>query len=423
MIKAVLTDVDGMLCDYIGIAWIRYLGVNNHIDDEIYDDFEDLIAGYSRGLVDYNEFTKDRILLYGEAMKGKDVKEVDRLAKSFFDAFKKGIPKESLNLIKHFKKQGYKIIAITVSPSPVAEYVLKYLGITEFYSTELEILNGKYTGDVVSKIHQGKEGKLAIVRSVIINEGINTSESFAIGDTMHDLPLLESVAYPIALNPKGKLIKYAVENGFSIATFDDVLDICKNLIKTGKKGIHEQVKFIYEVGNLKYVKKSWWANMQIDNTESVAEHSHRSSIVSALIALEEGEDPYKCAFSNLVRELNQVRTTNINRLMEIYIKDKKSIEKKSFNDLISRLDKKKKKLIEDAHWNYGNKKIENICFDAVILENLMTSREYELKGYAHSRVWIEKLLLLLKTKTGKKWGRVLAEGDPSSWWFGLKKVE
>jgi putative hydrolases of HD superfamily len=423
MIKAVLTDVDGMLCDYIGIAWIRYLGVNNHIDDDIYDDFEDLIAAYSRGLIDYNEFTKDRILLYAESMKNKDVKEVDELAKSFFDAFKKGIPKESLKLVKYFKKQGYKIIAITVSPSPVAEYVLKYLGITEFYSTELETLNGKYTGDVASKIHQSKEGKLAIVRSVIINEGINTSESFAIGDTMHDLPLLESVAYPIALNPKGKLVKHAIENNFSVATFDDVLDVCKNIVKSGKKSIYEQVKFIYEVGNLKYVKKSWWANMQIDSNESVAEHSHRSSIVSALIALEEGEDPYKCAFSNLVRELNQVRTTNINRLMEMYIKDKSKIEKESFDDLVSRLDVKKKKLIEEAHWNYGNKKIENICFDAVILENLMTAREYEIKGHAHSRIWIEKLLSLLRTKTGKKWGKVFSEGDPSSWWFGLKKVE
>lgn len=423
MIKAVLTDVDGMLCDYIGIAWVRYLGVNNHIDDESYDDFEDVIAAYSRGLIDYHEFTRDRILIYAEMMKNKEVKEIDELAKSFFNAFKKGIPKESLSLIKHFKKKKYKIIAITASPSPIVDYVLDYLGIDNFYSTKLEVINGKYTGDILSELHKSKDGKLSIVRGVIINEGIDTSESFAIGDTVHDLPLLESVAYPIALNPKGKLIKYAIENDFNIATFDDVMSVCKKILKTGKKSIHEQVKFIYEVGNLKYVKKSWWANMQIDSNESVTEHSHRSSIVSALIALEEGEDPYKCAFSNLVRELSQVRTTNINRLMEVYIKDKKKIEEKSFKDLISRLDKTKKKLIEDAHSNYGNKKIEKICFDAVILENIMTAREYELKGYFHSRIWIDKLLLLLKTKTAKKWGKVLSTGDPSSWWFGLKKVE
>ena len=255
MIKAVLTDVDGMLCDYIGIAWVRYLGVNTHIDDESYDDFEDLIAAYSRGLIDYNEFTRDRILLYGETMKNKNVKEVEDLAKKFFDAFKKGIRKESIDLIKHFKKKGYKIYAVTASPSPVVEYVLEHLGIDNFYSTKLEIINGKYTGDILSNMHLTKEGKLDIVRSLIINEGINTSESFALGDTLHDLPLLESVAYPIALNPKGKLIKYASENDISVATFDNVLDVCKNLIKNDKKSPFEQIKFVYEVGNLKYIKQ------------------------------------------------------------------------------------------------------------------------------------------------------------------------
>ncbi len=272
-------------------------------------------------------------------------------------------------------------------------------------------------------MHKGDDGKLTTVREIIINEGIDTSISFALGDTINDLPLLESVAYPIALNPKGKLIKYAIENNFSIATFDDVLSVCKDVVSKDKKSLFEQMKFIYEVGNLKYIKRTWWANMQIESNESVSEHSHRSSIVSAMLALEEGEDPYKCAFSNLVRELSQVRTTNINRLMEMYIENKKKIEENAFNDLVSRLDSKNKKLIEDAHWNYGSKKIEKICFDAVILENLMTAREYELKGYTHSKVWVEKLLSLLKTKTAKKWGKVLCKGDPSSWWFGLKKVE
>lgn len=422
MIKAVITDVDGMLCDYIGIAWVRFLGVNNHIDEESYEDFEDLIAAYSRGLIDYNEFTRDRILLYSEIMKGKNVKEIDNLAKTFFDSFKKGIPSQSTELIKYFKKKNYKIIAITASPSPVVDYVLNYLGIEQFYSTKLEIHDNYYTGDIMSDMHNLKEGKSSIVKHVIITEGINTSESFAIGDTIHDLPLLESVAYPIALNPKGKLIKYAKENDFSIANFDNVLEVCKGIIKTGKKSVHEQVKFIYEVGNLKYVPCSWWFNMQVDNIESVAEHSHRSAIISSLIAVEEGEDPYKCAFCNLVREFNEVRTTDINRLMAMYIKDKKQIENDAFNDMVSRLDSTKRKLIEEARSSYGNKKIEKICFDAVLLENLMTAREYEMKGYTHSRIWIEKLLEILSTKSGKKWGKVLAKGDPSSWWFGLKNV-
>jgi len=422
MIKAVITDVDGMLCDYIGIAWVRFLGVNNHIDGESYEDFEDLISAYSRGLIDYNEFTRDRILLYAEIMKGKNVKEIDQLAKTFFNSFKKGIPSQSLELIKYFKKKNYKIIAITASPSPVVDYVLNYLGIEQYYSTKLEIHDNYYTGDLVSEMHNLKEGKSSIVKNVIISEGINTSESFAIGDTIHDLPLLESVAFPIALNPKGKLIKYAKENDFSIANFDNVLEVCKNLIKNDKKSSFEQIKFIYEVGNLKYIKRSFWANLQIEDVESIAEHSHRAAIISSLLAVEENADPYKCAYCNIVKNFNMVRTTEINRLMEMYIKDKNTIEENAFKDLVSRLDKDKRKLIENARSSYGDKKIEKICYDAIFLENLMTAREYEMKGYTHSRIWIEKLLQLLSTKSGKKWGKVLAKIDPSSWWFGLKNV-
>lgn len=424
MIKAVLTDVDGMLCDYIGIAWVRYLGVNNHIDEESYEDFEDLIQAYSRGLIDYSEFTRDRTLLYGEIMKNKNVKEIESLSLNFFNGFKKGsIRKESINLIKYFKKKGYKIYAITASPSPVVDYLLYYLGIEDFYSTKLEVVNGKYTGDFITNIHSTKEGKLDVVRSLIINEGINTSESFALGDTLHDLPLLENVAYPIALNPKGKLIKYASENDISVATFDNVLEVCKNLIKNDKKSSFEQIKFIYEVGNLKYIKRSFWANMQIEDVESIAEHSHRAAIISSLLAVEENADPYKCAYCNIVKNFNMVRTTEINRLMEMYIKDKNTIEENAFNDLVSRLDKDKRKLIENARSSYGDKKIEKICYDAVFLENLMTAREYEMKGYAHSKIWIEKLIGILQTKTAKKWGKVLSKTDPSSWWFGLRNVK
>ncbi len=423
MCKAVITDVDGTLCDYIGIAWIRYLGANKLIEEDIFDQHEHLVEAYGRGLIDHINFMREWVIIYGQAVKGHRESDLHKYAKKFFMAFSKTIPEHSISLIRHFKSKGYRVFAITASPIVPTKLVLEHIGITEFVSTEPESKNGKYTGEILTTFHESENGKADIVQDLITTNGIDTSKSFALGDTIHDIPLLESVAYPIAINPKGTLADYAAENGFWIANYENVLSVVDSIEKSGKKSAFEQMKFIYETGMLKYTPRSGWAHVQVDNPESVAEHVFRSSVIAYLLAIEEGEDPNKCASALVMHELGECRIGDINKLTAKYWEAKNDAEKIAVSDMVERLDTKKKQKVLEAVNGFNSEKIVTICKDADMLENLVSAREYEFKGYVHAREWIKRIKSKLQTNTAKKWAHALSKMDPNSWWFGIKTLK
>ncbi|MCX8200250.1 MAG: HAD-IB family phosphatase [Candidatus Micrarchaeota archaeon] len=420
MCKAVITDVDGTLCDSIGIAWMRYLGANQLIDEAVFNQHENLVDAYECGLIDHPNFAQEWIAIYGVAIKGKTESELMKYARRFFSAFAKTIPDYSFQLVRHFKSRGYRVFAVTVSPAIPARLVLEHIGINDFAATEPEVENGAYTGRMLTELHTPGHGKANAVLDIISKNGIDTSRSFALGDTIHDIPMLESVAYPIALNPKQDLARYAAENGFWIADGNNILDVIEKIEKGTEKSTFEQMKFVYEAGMLKYTPRSGWAHIQVDSPESVAEHVFRASVIAYLLAVEEGEDPCKCASALVMHELGECRIGDVNKITARYWENKSDSEKVAAADMAKRLDDKKKKKVLEALDCFGKKKIADICRDADLLENLATAREYEFKGYVHAREWIKRIQPILVTATGRKWGRALAKMDPNLWWFGIK---
>ncbi|MEM0437917.1 MAG: HAD-IB family phosphatase [Candidatus Micrarchaeia archaeon] len=423
MEKAVITDVDGTLCEYVGISWVRFLGANGHISEGLFEQHEALVEAYDKGMLDHISFTREWVMLYGNIIRGRDEKEMHTLAKKFFAGFRKSIPESSLRLVREFRAKGYRIVAITASPKVPVDLVMEYFGIKDYHATEPEIRDGKYTGEMLSTMHLDERGKGELVREAIMLRAIDTSQSFALGDTIHDLPLLESVAYPIALNPKGPLRHYAEENGFWIADYSNVREVVDKIEKSGTKSLFEQMKFVYEAGALRYTPRSGWAFLQVDSPENVAEHSFRSAIIAYLLAVEEGEDPYKCAFTNITHDIAEARIGDMNKVTMAYVDNKPAIEKHAFADQVARLDDAKRRHLLEAWDNYKNQKIADICKDADLLEALASAREYECKGYRNAREWILRIQSSLRTKTAKRWARALSKMDPNSWWFGLKNVK
>ena len=423
MTKALITTIDGTLCDHIGIAWVRYLGANKLIDEELFEQHEHLIEAYSDGLLDPPVFVQEWTSVYANIAREQKESEFEKYARKFSTAFIKTIPPISFSLIKHFKDNGYKIFALTFSPVLPAKIIAEHMGINELRATELEVKKGKYTGEILTNFHKlGSEGE-SIVHDIIIENGIDTSKSFALGSTLNDLSLLQSVAYPIVLNPKGRLADYAKERGFWIANEENVLALIDNIEKSGAKSTFEQMKFIYETGVLKYTPRSGWAHIHIENPESVAEHVFRASVIAYLLAIEENADPHKCASALVMHELGECRIGDVNKITAKYWESKKDAEKIAVNEMVERLDAKKKQKVLDAVNGFNDEKINSICRDADLLENLVSAREYEFKGYVHAREWIKRITPNLKTATAKKWALALSEMDPHSWWFGIKTLQ
>ena len=79
------------------------------------------------------------------------------------------------------------------------------------------------------------------------------------------------------------------------------------------------VKFLYELGQLKRVKRSGWWIAGIENPESVAEHSFRTAVIAFILAQLEGVDPEKATVMALFHDMSEARTNDLHRIARRYV--------------------------------------------------------------------------------------------------------
>jgi len=77
---------------------------------------------------------------------------------------------------------------------------------------------GHYTGEM--ELYAYGKGKADAIREMAVREGISLEDSFAYSDSHTDLPMLEAVGHPLAVNPDRELAKIAAERGWEVLAFE-----------------------------------------------------------------------------------------------------------------------------------------------------------------------------------------------------------
>jgi len=98
------------------------------------------------------------------------------------------------------------IIAVTGAPQHVAELFLEDTGFDLVYGVSYHIDDGLFTGTWNERSVQNKE---EVVQEVASAFGLNLADCLAVGDTVSDIPMLQAVGHPIALNPAPELLAMA----------------------------------------------------------------------------------------------------------------------------------------------------------------------------------------------------------------------
>jgi phosphoserine phosphatase len=80
-----------------------------------------------------------------------------------------------------------------------------------------EVVDGAYTGRVLRAAHG--EGKARALRELAAAEGLDLSASTAYSDSFSDVPFLEAVGHPVAVNPDRKLRRLARLRGWPTVAF------------------------------------------------------------------------------------------------------------------------------------------------------------------------------------------------------------
>ena len=105
------------------------------------------------------------------------------------------------DLIQVLKRLGYKIALISGGFIGVAERLKNLLGIDYVHANQLEIREGKITGNIVPPI-VNKQRKADLLEIIAQQEGIHLDQVVAVGDGANDLSMLEKAGLGIAFNAK-----------------------------------------------------------------------------------------------------------------------------------------------------------------------------------------------------------------------------
>ena len=113
---------------------------------------------------------------------------------------------------------GEPVWLVTGAPVELAEIVARRLQLTGALGTIAEVERGAWTGRLVGEMLHGP-AKATAVRALAARDGLDLAASSAYSDSINDLPLLESVAYPHVVNPDRRLRSVATERNWPVHDF------------------------------------------------------------------------------------------------------------------------------------------------------------------------------------------------------------
>jgi HAD superfamily hydrolase (TIGR01490 family) len=173
---------------------------------------------------------RDRIL---QAITGRGTDELLALADEVIPRLLDDVRKESQGFIDLHSEAGRDTYLVTASPIEIVQNLALELRMTGAIATVAETVDGIYTGGLSEPFCYGP-AKADAIRRVAAREGYDLHRCYAYSDSVSDLPMLEVVGHPVAVNPDGGLEAVARTRGWPIVEFSRT---ARKVIKTTTAGV------------------------------------------------------------------------------------------------------------------------------------------------------------------------------------------
>jgi HAD superfamily hydrolase (TIGR01490 family) len=158
---------------------------------------------------------KEGMLALTKGWSKEEVEQVVREAlEEVVDPF---IYQEALDLVALHQALGRKVYIVSSSPEEVVRPLAERLGVDDVVATLAECVDGRYTGKL--EFYCYREQKAERIVEMARQDGIDLQGSFAYSDSITDLPMLEAVGNPVAVNPDRELRRIAEQRGWRIRDF------------------------------------------------------------------------------------------------------------------------------------------------------------------------------------------------------------
>ena len=146
----------------------------------------------------------------------QDEAETRALCQRFFDELMVHyVADKAVQRIDEHRARGHLVTLITASTPYVAGPVAAHLGIEEYLCTRMEVVDGRFTGRVRLPPCYGAH-KVDYAQAFAARHEGDLAGAYFYSDSLSDLPLLEAVGHPVAVNPDPRLKRLAGVRGWQI---------------------------------------------------------------------------------------------------------------------------------------------------------------------------------------------------------------
>ncbi|CAB4566385.1 MAG: HAD-IB family hydrolase [Actinobacteria bacterium] len=195
------------------------------------------IAAWKAGLIAKRQFTRDALAaisfrLSGAsdetshgvrdrilgAVEGVRLDDLVGLNTDIVPKLMERVRPEARQLVDMHRHAGRATYIVSASPVELVNPLAAAMGMTGGIGTVSEIVDGVYTGRLAGPFCYGP-GKVDAIHELARWEGLDLAQCYAYSDSASDLPMLEAVGHPVAVNPDSRLERLALRRGWPIVIF------------------------------------------------------------------------------------------------------------------------------------------------------------------------------------------------------------
>ncbi len=194
-------------------AWGDYLCEREILDPIAYKARNDgFYQDYLAGKLDNAEYLNFCLEILGRT----EMAQLDEWHRDFMrDCIAPLMLPKAVELLAKHRDAGDKLVIITATNRFVTGPIAELLGVDTLIATECEMHEGRYTGRSTD-VPCFREGKVTRLNRWLEETGLSLDGSYFYSDSMNDMPLLEQVANPVAVDPDPNLRAEAERRGWPV---------------------------------------------------------------------------------------------------------------------------------------------------------------------------------------------------------------
>lgn len=214
-----LFDLDNTLIggdsDYL---WGCFLAERGIVDGVYYEqENRRFYDEYKAGVLDIHEFLRFQLRPLAE----HDMETLHDLRKHYItEKIRPILLPKAQRLIQDHRAQGHIPVIITATNRFITSPIAELYGVDQLLATDPEVVADRYTGSI-SDVPCFQEGKIHKLRDWLTTNNLTLEDSWFYSDSHNDLPLLNEVTHPIAVDPDEILRQHAQTHGWQVISLRD----------------------------------------------------------------------------------------------------------------------------------------------------------------------------------------------------------